>query len=93
MKNNVMVNYPKATSSPVNVSYSISKQGNLKTITCAVANTEAVPAWLELRKFELIGIKSNETYDLLFEQRKYEKNLDTILFMDKVFEKIIASAN
>lgn len=88
-----MVSYPKATSTPVNVHYSISKQGNLQTITCAVANSSSLPTWLELRKFDLVAMKYNGIYDLLFEQRKYDKNLDTVLFMDKVFEKIIAAAN
>lgn len=92
MKNNVTVSYPKANSTPVNVKYSISKQGKFKTITCAVASTTAIPTWLELTKFDFVAIKSEDSYDLLFEEKKYNKNLDTVLFMDKVFEKIISDS-
>ncbi|MEN5433438.1 hypothetical protein ABE545_07335 [Sphingobacterium faecium] len=90
MKQNIMVSYPKKTSTPVHVHYSITQQGNFKTITCAVPSIEEIPTWLELRKFELVAMKYNGNFELLFEHRKYEKNMDTVLFMDKVFESIIA---
>lgn len=93
MKQNILVSYPKKTSTPVNVHYSITQQGNFKTISCAVPTIEVTPIWLELRKFELVAMKYNGNYELLFEHRKYEKNMDTVLFMDKVFESIIAAAN
>ncbi|KKX51149.1 hypothetical protein L950_0206455 [Sphingobacterium sp. IITKGP-BTPF85] len=38
-------------------------------------------------------MKYNGNFELLFEHRKYEKNMDTVLFMDKVFESIIAVSN
>lgn len=88
-----MVNFPKETSTPVHVQYSITNQGKFKTITCAVPIADVAPIWLELRKFELNAMKHDGNYELLFEHKKYEKNMDTILFMDKVFESIIAVAN
>jgi hypothetical protein len=93
MKQNILVSYPKKTSTPINVHYSITKQGNMKTITCAVPSVETIPIWLELRKFELLAMKYDGNYELLFEHRKYEKNMDTVLFMDKVFKSIIAATN
>ncbi|MEJ5053825.1 hypothetical protein [Sphingobacterium sp. MYb382] len=89
MKYSINVSFPKANSTPINVHYKITKEGNLKTITCKVASSESIPGWLELTKFELVGLKSEDSYDLLFQIKKYEKNLDTVLFMDKVFERII----
>ena len=82
-----MVSYPKKTSTPVHVHYSIIQQGNFKTITCAVPSIAEIPTWLELRKFELVAMKYNGNFELLFEHRKYEKNMDTVLFMDKVFDR------
>ncbi|AIM38174.1 hypothetical protein KO02_16925 [Sphingobacterium sp. ML3W] len=93
MKQSILVNYPKKTSTPVNVQFSITKHGKFKTITCSVPTADSAPVWLELRKFELVGMKYDGNYELLFEHRKYEKNMDTVLFMDKVFESIIAVAN
>jgi len=93
MKYSINVSFPKANSTPINIHYKITKEGNLKTITCKIASNEKVPSWLELTKFELVGLKSEDSYDLLFQNKKYDKNLDTVLFMDKVFERIINSAD
>lgn len=89
MSNNILIHYPKANSRPVSVNYKISNEDGLKTITCVVPDKENTPAWLELQKFELQAMKFDKGYDLVFEQRKFDRNLDTVLFMDKVFEKIM----
>ncbi|MBL1410705.1 hypothetical protein [Sphingobacterium faecale] len=89
MSNNILIHYPKASSRPVSVNYKVSNEGDLKTITCSVPDKENTPSWLELQKFELVAMKFDNAYDLVFEQRKFDRNLDTVLFIDKVFEKIM----
>lgn len=89
MNNTILIHYPKSSSSPVNVNYKVSNQGNLKTITCTVPDKSNIPKWLELEKFELTAMKFDKEYDLLFEQSKFNRNLDTVLFIDKVFQKIM----
>lgn len=89
MSSNILIHYPKANSRPVSVNYKISIEGGLKTITCVVPDKDNAPSWLELQKFELQAMKFDNSYDLVFEQRKFDRNLDTVLFMDKVFEKIM----
>lgn len=89
MNNNILIHYPKASSNPVSVNYKITKQGPIKTITCIVPDKDNIPNWLELQKFEMTAMKFDNKYNLLFEQRKFNRNLDTVLFIDKVFEKIM----
>lgn len=89
MSNNILIHYPKANSRPVSVNYKVSNEGGLKTISCTVPDKDNSPAWLELQKFDLVAMKFDNSYDLVFEQRKFDRNLDTVLFMDKVFEKIM----
>lgn len=89
MINNILIHYPKDTSTPVDVNYKITKEGNLKTITCLINDKINMPKWLELQKFELTAIKFDNSYDLVFEHKKFDRNLDTVLFMDRVFQKIM----
>lgn len=90
MSKNILIHYPKANSSPVSVNYKITKEGEIKTITCTVPDKANIPNWLELQKFEMTAMKFDNKYNLLFEQRKFDRNLDTVLFIDKVFEKIMS---
>ncbi|QBQ39970.1 hypothetical protein E2P86_01905 [Sphingobacterium psychroaquaticum] len=93
MKNNILINYPKANSSPVMVDYRVSNEGKLKTISCAVSNAQILPSWLEMQKFELVALKEEDGYSLLFHEKKFDKNLDTVLFIDQVFERIMEARN
>ncbi len=89
MNNNILIYYPKKNSTPVDVQYKITKQGDLKTISCSILDKASLPKWLELQKFELTAMKFNNEYDLVFEHKKFDRNLDTVLFIDRVFEKIM----
>lgn len=91
MNKNILIHYPKPSSRPVSVDYKITKEGPIKTITCTVPDKANIPNWLELQKFEMTAMKFDNKYNLLFEQRKFDRNLDTVLFIDKVFEKIMSS--
>jgi len=89
MNTNILIHYPKSTSTPINVNYKVSNNGNVKTITCSLPDKGNIPNWLELQNFELTALKIDQEYNLLFEQRKFDRNLETVLFIDKVFEKIM----
>lgn len=93
MMNNILIHYPKPNSRPVSIDYKISNEGDLKTISCAVTDKDNAPAWLELFKFELVAMKFDQSYDLVFENKKFDRNLDTVLFIDKVFENIMEIRN
>lgn len=88
-KKSVLVSYPKATSSPLKVVYKVSQDGNMQTIECAIDNGQTFPEWLQLKRFDFVSLKSKGIYDLLFEESKYNKNLDTLLFLDQVYEEIM----
>lgn len=92
MNNNILIHYPKTNSTPIDINYKITKQGSLKTITCSVADKNSIPSWLELQKFELTAMKFDNDYDMVFEHRKFDRNLDTVLFLDLVFEKIMSTS-
>jgi hypothetical protein len=88
-----MVSYPEPVSGPLKVNYRVEQSGELQTIECAIDNGQPIPGWLQLQKFTLVSLKTKDTYSLLFDERKYDKNLDTVLFMDKVYAKVMRAGN
>ncbi|HMR19891.1 MAG TPA: hypothetical protein PKA53_11390 [Sphingobacterium sp.] len=93
MEKFVMVSYPEPVSGPLKINYRIEQSGELQTIECVVDNKQSIPGWLQLQKFTLISLKTKDMYNLLFDQSKYNKNLDTVLFMDKVYAKIMRAGS
>lgn len=93
MTKNILVSYPNAEDSPLKVKYKVSNSGKIKTINCVMSTDQTIPNWLQLRKFDFRSLKEGKKYNLLFEEKKFEKNLDTVLFLDKVYEKIMTTAN
>lgn len=89
MKNEIYLNYPKSNSSAIKVNYKITQQANIHTIECAIDSDSTIPNWLQLTKFYFNSIKNNNHFSLLFEDYKYNKNLDTILFWDKCYAMIM----
>lgn len=90
MENFLKVRYPDSTSAALQIDYSISSHGKLHTIECKVSDGQKIPQWLQLQKFSFVSIKKKEFYDLLFNEKKYDKNLDTLLFLDRVYAAIMA---
>lgn len=88
-KKSILVSYPKPSSAPVKVVYRVSQDGSLQTIECAIATGQSFPEWLQLKRFDFVSLKSKGAYDLLFEETKYNKNLDTVLFLDQVYAEIM----
>lgn len=90
----VKVNYPEPSSQGLKINYNIQLTGNIQTIECVVDNKEQpLPSWLQLRKFSFISIKTKDIYSLLFNESKYDKNLDTLLFLDEVYAVIMNEGN
>lgn len=93
MTKKVLVSYPDLSDSPLKVKYKISNSGGIKTINCVMSTDQTLPNWLQLRKFDFRSLKAEGAYNLLFEEKKFEKNLDTVLFLDRVYEEIMTAGN
>lgn len=84
----------------IRITYSIETVENLQTIACSVADTK-FPAWLQLRKFEMLSIREKNGYVPLFNEVNNSKNMATSLFIDQAYAdimtaeklKVIRSAN
>lgn len=93
MKKEIYLNYPNASSGEIKVNFKVTQENNIHHIECAVDTADKVPNWLQSTRFNLTSMKKNNHCSLLFEEMKYNKNLDTILFMDRCFAKIMESLN
>lgn len=91
--NFVLVENVNTSSTPLKVKYRIRQEGNLQTIECALASDQPFPDWLQLKRFDFISLESKGAYDLLFEEKKFDKNLDTLLFLDRVYEVIMKAGS
>jgi len=70
------------------LSYVINMTGNVQTIACSVSGSR-FPNWLQLRKFEMSSLKENNIYTPLYSEVNNNKNMDTGLFIDKVYTNIM----
>ena len=68
--------------------YSIDIIENVQTISCCV-DEKNFPAWLQLRKFEMLSLKEKLGYTLLFNELNNSKNMATSLFIDQVYSTIM----
>lgn len=93
MKNEILINFPEAESNPIKVNYKIYQANNLHTIECAIDGKEGAPSWLQSTQFSLTSIKNNNHFSLLFEDLKYNKNMETFNFINKCYAKIMNRAN
>lgn len=85
----VTINFPDTTSGAIQVNYRITKSGETQKIECVVDKKQGIPSWLQMEKFNLTAMKFDDAYDLVFEPKKYDKNLDTVLFIDEVYAEIM----
>ena len=72
------------------LTYVINMQGNVQTIACSVNGTR-FPNWLQLRKFEMSSLKDHNVYTPLYSEVNNNKNMDTGLFIDKVYTDIMSA--
>jgi hypothetical protein len=72
------------------VSYKMDTDGDMRTITCTVnPGNSLLPFWLQ-RKFSIKLLFTNGSYVHLFDESNIIKNLDTSIFIDKVYAGIMA---
>jgi|SRR5690606_16178937 len=93
MNKYIILKYPHAQADGLKVNYRMEHHGDLHTIECVVDQDQGKPDWLQSYKFNFVSWKRNSTYSLLFEESKYSKNLETVLFMDEVYASIMEQAN
>ena len=72
----------------IQLSYAINMLGNVQTIACSVDGSR-FPNWLQLRKFEISSLKEHNVYTPLYSEVNNNKNMDTGLFIDKVYSDIM----
>jgi len=72
----------------IGLTYNIQKNGEIQTIACSVDGT-ILPQWLQLSKFEIMSSYDHGKYTPLFNEIIYGKNMDTVLFIDKVYLEIM----
>jgi len=89
----VVLRFPDKSDRELKVNYRTVLDGDLHIIECKVSNEHAKPGWLQLEKFNFTSLKMQGVYNLLFEERKFDKNLETVLFMDEVYARIMAHSN
>lgn len=91
MVNNITVAHEvNGLETVVPVSYKIEMDGCIQTITCRVdASAFHVPAWLQLRSFVFRSSLANGRYTQLFSEYDDVKNIDTIMFIDKVYNGVM----
>ena len=90
MHHTISIAYPSPTVPSISVNYSIEQAEELQTITCVVTDTQ-VPLWLQLRKFNLLSMRQNGSYVQLFNEANESKNMDTTLFIEKVYAGIMSA--
>lgn len=89
----IILQFPDAQAKELTVNYSEEELHDYYIIKCQVKCEPPKPSWLQLSKFIFTSIKTDGLYSLLFEERKYNKNLQTLLFMDEVYTTIMRKSN
>jgi hypothetical protein len=62
----------------------------VQTIFCEVPGPP-FPGWLRMRKFELTSLHQGKGVERLFTDNNMAHNMDTDLFMDEVYNSIMAA--
>lgn len=92
MSKHITLRYPNVQADALKINYSMEQQGDLHTLYCTVELREVKPEWLQSCNFRFVSLKKKSHYSLLFEESKYNKNLETLLFMDEVYATIMRQA-
>lgn len=90
MSNSITIFYPHKESAAIHLSYAIELIGERQTINCSVVDEGvAQPLWLQVKKFSIPSLKEGKAYQPVFEQANNNANMDTSLFIDFVYRKIM----
>jgi len=88
MSHSITIPGPDSSPTPITLSYSIELAENIQTINCSVTEKYS-PAWLQLRKFNLLSRKEKNTYVPLFNEINSSRNMATSLFIDSAYVNIM----
>jgi hypothetical protein len=88
MQHSILISYPEETVLPLKIDYSIVLTDEMHTITCTVDGNR-FPIWLQLRKFNMLSLKKKGFYIPLYNEANNSKNMDTTLFIDLVYSRIM----
>lgn len=88
MNNSILVYYPSDSLDQLHVIYTIEHTEQAQTISCKV-ESQTVPLWLQLRKFSMTSLKKQGRYVPLFSEVNNSTNIDTSLFIDLVYDRIM----
>ncbi len=76
--------------SKILLSYDIELDDNIQTISCTICSGSFhVPKWLQLRKFQLRSLISDNHYTPLFTDEPQVRTLRAISFIDKAYQEIM----
>lgn len=93
MSRYITLRYPNGKTDALKINYNMEQHGDLHTLHCTVELQEVKPEWLQSCNFHFVSLKRKSHYSLLFEGSKYNKNLETLLFMDEVYATIMQQAS
>jgi hypothetical protein len=74
----------------IQLTYTIQTVENVQTILCSVEEKH-FPAWLQLRKFEMLSVKEKHGYVQLFNEVNNSRNMATSLFIDQAYTDIMTA--
>lgn len=90
MNNSITVNFPSHESA-IQLDYVIELIGKRQTINCSIVdNGVAKPSWLHVKKFSIPSLKESRGYLPVYEDANNNTNMDTSLFIDFVYRKIMS---
>lgn len=88
MTSQITVVSPQYSADELNISYEISLNNDIQEISCTIMGP-LFPIWLRVRKFILMSQKKNSLYVPLFSEVNNKMDLDTTLFIDMVYARIM----
>jgi hypothetical protein len=92
MHHTIAITYPSDAQAPLTLGYSMELVDDVHTISCSVDGKQ-FPIWLQLKKFQMSSLKQKNRYLPLFSEVNSSKNIDTSLFIDLVYNRIMQAEN
>jgi hypothetical protein len=92
MKQSINIPYTlnnQQTNYQVPIVYEITNVDGLQTLSCTIDMTSSFPAWLQMRKFEVMSKLVEGKYMTLYNEHNDSKNIDCTLFIDKAYATIM----
>jgi hypothetical protein len=79
-----------STADAVLIRYSIEKEDNAITLSCAVASTHPDAAsWLRQCKFNMKAVRTGKAYTAIFDNNAFDRSLNMSLLIDSAYVAIM----